>query len=224
MFRKDHNARAGQTGRASMTKSPATSSPSWKPGACPGPALGIGLGQGAARHAGECRDRAALFRRQCSDPLGRVIQHGFPGQAGSPSARRLRWRGNVRRRRTRHHRRLCRPFHPGGRETPGPRGRRGSAAIPFLKRFTVFNAAQCDSLPDDIAIVAIPPPPPGLIEPKVEALIRATGIDFRIGGDRAFYARHRLCAGSAAQAYFEPINWHRTALHELGHATGHPTA
>jgi antirestriction protein ArdC len=24
-------------------------------------------------------------------------------------------------------------------------------------------------------------------------------------------------------AYFEPINWHRTALHELGHATGHAT-
>ncbi|RUU13601.1 antirestriction protein ArdC, partial [Mesorhizobium sp. USDA-HM6] len=23
------------------------------------------------------------------------------------------------------------------------------------------------------------------------------------------------------QAYFEPINWHRTALHELSHATGH---
>lgn len=22
-------------------------------------------------------------------------------------------------------------------------------------------------------------------------------------------------------AYYEPINWHRTALHELGHATGH---
>jgi antirestriction protein ArdC len=26
-----------------------------------------------------------------------------------------------------------------------------------------------------------------MIEPQVEALIRATGIDFRIGGDRAFY-------------------------------------
>ena len=25
------------------------------------------------------------------------------------------------------------------------------------------------------------------------------------------------------QAYFEPINWHRTALHELGHASGHPS-
>ena len=23
------------------------------------------------------------------------------------------------------------------------------------------------------------------------------------------------------QAYFEPVNWHRTALHELGHASGH---
>src|SRR5215510_10956163 len=26
---------------------------------------------------------------------------------------------------------------------------------------------------------------------------------------------------SPPQVYFEPINWHRTALHELGHATGH---
>jgi len=25
------------------------------------------------------------------------------------------------------------------------------------------------------------------------------------------------------QAYFEPINWHRTALHELAHASGHPS-
>ncbi|WP_278389334.1 zincin-like metallopeptidase domain-containing protein, partial [Thalassospira xiamenensis] len=25
------------------------------------------------------------------------------------------------------------------------------------------------------------------------------------------------------QAYFEPINWHRTALHECSHATGHET-
>ena len=37
-------------------------------------------------------------------------------------------------------------------------------AVPFLKRFTVFNAAQCESLPEAIAATA-PPPPPGLIEP-----------------------------------------------------------
>ena len=50
-----------------------------------------------------------------------------------------------------------------GRETGGE-----AHVIPFLKRFTVFNVAQCDGLPDDIATVA-PPPPPGLIEPRVEA-------------------------------------------------------
>ena len=94
-------------------------------------------------------------------------------------------------------------------------------AIPFLKRFTVFNTDQCDELPDEIA-TAVPPPPPGLIEPTVEALIKATGIDFRIGGDRAFYAPvEDYVQVPPPQAYFEPINWHRTALHELGHATGH---
>jgi antirestriction protein ArdC len=25
------------------------------------------------------------------------------------------------------------------------------------------------------------------------------------------------------EAYFEPINWHRTALHECSHAVGHPS-
>lgn len=55
-------------------------------------------------------------------------------------------------------------------------------------------------------------------------MIRATGIDFRIGGDRAFYAPvPDFVQVPPPQAYFEPINWHRTALHELGHATGHPS-
>src|SRR5690606_28478147 len=92
-----------------------------------------------------------------------------------------------------------------------------AGSIPFLKRFTVFNAAQCEGLPEDIAVEA-PPPPPGMIEPRVEALICATGIDFRIGGDRAFYvpALDYVQVPPPA-AYFEPINWHRTALHEMGH-------
>src|SRR5260370_38841964 len=54
-------------------------------------------------------------------------------------------------------------------------------AVPFLKRFTVFNTDQCDGLPADIATTA-PPPLPGMIEPTVQALIEATGIDFRIRG------------------------------------------
>jgi antirestriction protein ArdC len=72
-------------------------------------------------------------------------------------------------------------------------------------------------------VVAAPPSEPGLIEPKVDALIKASGIDFRIGGNRAFYMPAQdFVQVPPPQAYFEPINWHRTALHELGHASGAP--
>ncbi|MCK1703570.1 DUF1738 domain-containing protein [Bradyrhizobium sp. 146] len=90
-------------------------------------------------------------------------------------------------------------------------------AIPFLKQFTVFNCDQCDALSPEIATTT-PPPPPGLIEPRVEYLIKATGIDFRIGGNRAFYVpTEDYVQVPPPQAYFEPINWPRTALHELAH-------
>jgi antirestriction protein ArdC len=96
-------------------------------------------------------------------------------------------------------------------------------AVPFLKRFTVFNTDQCGALPAEMATAA-PPQRLGVIESTVEALIKATGIDFRIGGNRAFYApAEDYVQVPPPAAYFEPIDWHRTALHELGHASGHPS-
>jgi antirestriction protein ArdC len=92
-------------------------------------------------------------------------------------------------------------------------------AIPFLKRFTVFNTDQCDGLSADVSSIA---PSPHTIEPQVEALIRATRIDVRIGGNRAFYCPPEdYVQLPPPAAFFEPINWHRTALHELAHASGH---
>ena len=92
--------------------------------------------------------------------------------------------------------------------------------IPFLKRFTVFNTDQCEGLPEEITTLA-PPPPPNLIEPRAEALIAATGADFRIGGPRAFYSPGLdFVQVPPPQAYFDPINWHRTAFHELSHWSG----
>jgi antirestriction protein ArdC len=89
-------------------------------------------------------------------------------------------------------------------------------AIPFLKRFTVFNADQCAGLPAEIA----PPPQPvdeHLILPQAEALIRATGADIRIGGNRAFYMPSEdFIQVPPPSAFFEPINWHRTVCHEIG--------
>src|SRR5262249_35047268 len=58
--------------------------------------------------------------------------------------------------------------------------------------------------------------------PQAEALIRATGADIRIGGTRAFYVPSAdTIQVPPPSAYFEPINWHRTVCHELGHWSGH---
>lgn len=152
---------------------------------------------------------------------GSVIEHGLPGQSWLTFRQALALGGNVRKGERGTTVVYADRFVPDDERNRARESGEEAQAIPFLKRFTVFNAAQCEGLPDDVALVA-PPPPPGLIEPRVEALIKATGIDFRIGGNRAFYAPAQdFVQIPPPQAYFEPINWHRTALHELGHATGH---
>jgi antirestriction protein ArdC len=149
-----------------------------------------------------------------------VIERGFAGQSWLTFRQALGLGGHVRKgeRGT--------TVVYADRFTPDDERRRAEEdgdepqAIPFLKRFTVFNTDQCENLPGDLA-TAPPPLRDGLILPQAEELIRATGADLRIGGDRAFY----VPAGDYIQvpppsAYFEPVNWHRTALHELGHWAG----
>jgi antirestriction protein ArdC len=95
--------------------------------------------------------------------------------------------------------------------------------IAFLKRFTVFNVDQCEGLPEALTR-AVDLPAEAEILPHVQALIEASGADFRIGGDEAFYSPSLDVVAVPPQGAFrEPINWHRTALHELGHWTGHPS-
>ena len=92
--------------------------------------------------------------------------------------------------------------------------------VGFLKRFTVFHVDQCEGLPAD------PDASPLLgrteVLPHVEAVIASTGADIRVGGEMAFYSpSHDFIQVPPQQAYFEPINWYRTVLHELGHHSGH---
>ena len=153
---------------------------------------------------------------------GAVIEHGFPGQSWLTFRQALSLGGNVRKGERGTTVVYADRFVPDDEKKRARETGEEAQAIPFLKRFTVFNSAQCENLPEDVATVA-PPPPPGLIEPRVEALIKATGIDFRIGGNRAFYApAPDYVQVPPPQAYFEPINWHRTALHECSHASGAP--
>lgn len=89
--------------------------------------------------------------------------------------------------------------------------------IAFLKRFTIFNIDQCEGLPDALAGVREPLPSRDII-PHADALIQATGADFRIGGNRAFYCPSAdFIAVPPQQAYRHQIDWYRTAYHELGH-------
>ena len=151
---------------------------------------------------------------------GAVIERGFAGQSWLTFRQALGLGGHVRKgeRGT--------TVVYADRFTPEDERRRAAetgeepGAIPFLKRFTVFNTVQGDDLPEEISASAVPPPPDE-IEPQAETLIATTGADFRVGGARAYYH----VTGDFVQvpppgAYFEPINWHRTAFHELGHWTG----
>ena len=148
---------------------------------------------------------------------GAVVQRGFSGQSWLTFRQALGLGGHVRRGETGTTVVYADRFVPDDERERARRDGDEAHAVPFLKRLTVFNADQCEGLPDAVVATA-PPPDEGLILPKAEALIRATGADLRLGGDRAFYS----VAGDyiqvpLPQAYFEPVNWHRTALHELSH-------
>jgi antirestriction protein ArdC len=69
-----------------------------------------------------------------------------------------------------------------------------------------------------------PPIPEGLILPQAKTLIAATGADVRIGGPSAYYSPAGDCiAVPRPDAFHDPVNWHRTVCHELGHWSGGAT-
>jgi antirestriction protein ArdC len=83
-------------------------------------------------------------------------------------------------------------------------------AVPFLRRYTVFNVAQCDDLPDH-CVSAAPASPEREIIPQAEALAAATLADIRTGGAHAFYRPSVDAVHIPPQpAFFDQINYYRT--------------
>jgi antirestriction protein ArdC len=106
-----------------------------------------------------------------------------------------------------------------------------ASTIPFLKRYAVFNIAQCD-LPEDAlakagidpAQVATTPVDENLIDARMGAIMANGGADIRFGGDQAYYVpAHDYIQPPHPSAFFDVINFNRTAAHELGHWTKHPS-
>ena len=152
---------------------------------------------------------------------GAVIERGFAGQSWLTFRQALGLGGNVRKGEHGTTVVYADRFTPDEERRRAERDGDEPNAIPFLKRFTVFNTDQCENLPEGLVTAPVPVPE-GLILPHAEALIAATCADFRIGGAQAFYSpSHDFIQVPRPEAYFEPINWHRTALHELGHWVGH---
>ena len=112
-------------------------------------------------------------------------------------------------------------FTPKAEAEAAREAHREARQIAFLKRFVVFNVDQCEGLPEGYS-APIASPEPVLAVAEADALIAASGARFQIGGDEAFYSpAHDFVQVPPQAAFHQPIDWYRTALHELGHWTGH---
>src|SRR5208337_1128426 len=96
-----------------------------------------------------------------------VIERGFSSQSWLTFRQALGLGGNVRKGERGTTVVYADRFVPDDEKRRARETGEEAQTIPFLKRFTVFNLAQCENLPDDIAVMA-PPLDAGLIEPQVE--------------------------------------------------------
>ncbi|HZV11552.1 MAG TPA: zincin-like metallopeptidase domain-containing protein [Novosphingobium sp.] len=154
---------------------------------------------------------------------GAVIEQGFPSQSWLTFKQALEAGGNVRKGEKGTTVVYADRFTPEAEMQRAHDRGEEARSVPFLKRFTVFNVAQCEGLRPGLA--ADPEPlPERQIVPLAEDVIAASGVPFRIGGAKAFYVPSADYVQVPPQpAFFEQINYYRTCLHELTHATGHET-
>ncbi len=154
---------------------------------------------------------------------GAVIEHRYPSQCWLTFKQALEAGGNVRKGEAGVPVVYADRFTPEAEKQRAEQSGGEARSIPFLKRFTVFNVAQCEGLRAGLA--ADPEPlPMGRTAPVGDEVIAASGVEFHIGGNKAFYVPSAdYVQVPPPLAFFDSINWYRTALHELTHATGHPS-
>ena len=91
---------------------------------------------------------------------------------------------------------------------------------PFVRQYTVFNAEQADGLPER----SNPTPEPlWKAHQEAERVMEDVGVPVRhVQGDRAYYHMKRDEIVLPERGQFPSANhYYQTALHELGHSTGH---
>jgi antirestriction protein ArdC len=94
--------------------------------------------------------------------------------------------------------------------------------IPMLRTFSVFHASQIDGVPAVEPTIATKTVPERVKD--VELIIEASGVPVRIGGERAFYSPSLdVIQMPPDEAFHRPEERAVVVLHELAHASGHPT-
>lgn len=153
---------------------------------------------------------------------GAVIENGWPSQSWLTFRQAQEAGGYVRKGERGQCVVYADRFTPEAEKQRAERDGGEAKAVPFLKRFTVFNVAQCEGLREGLASDPTPLPEREVV-PLAEEVIAASGVDFQIGGDKAFYVPSLDYVQVPPQpAFFQQVNYYRTCLHELTHATGHP--
>lgn len=151
---------------------------------------------------------------------GAAIGGGYPSQSWLTFKQALEAGGNVRKGEKGTMVVYADRFIPEAEKARAVETGGDARAVPFLKRFTVFNLAQCEGLRSGLAVDPVPLPEREII-PHAEALIEATGADIRIGGDKAFYSPSGDFIQVPPQpAFRDQINYYRTVFHELSHHSG----
>ena len=91
--------------------------------------------------------------------------------------------------------------------------------FPMLRTFNVFNAEQCDNVPE----LVIPEPLPELERNAIaDTFIANTGADIRTESDRAYFVPSQdFIALPEIGAFTDSDSYYATLLHELTHWTGH---
>jgi antirestriction protein ArdC len=137
---------------------------------------------------------------------GAVIEHGWPSQSWLTFRQARQAGGCVRKGERGQGLVYADRFIPEAEKQRATRDGGEAKAVPFLKRFTVFNVAQCEGLGEGQASDPVPLPEREIV-PLAEEVIAASGVAFRIGGDKAFYAPEPdFVAVPPQPAFFEQVN------------------
>lgn len=90
-------------------------------------------------------------------------------------------------------------------------------AVPFLKRYTVFNLDQIEGVDVPEPVVSTPI----VADAALDAFVAATGADIRFGGDEAYYVPSRdYIQCPQPEAFENAFDLFRVQSHELAHWTG----